>query len=223
VNLAVFLEGPFSGTHMTTTLNQESMLPLSQPFNTAPWNYYGSESVASIPNADIVDWVLIEFRETTGDVTTAKGATSIEKHAAFVKRDGTIVGMNGNSPVTLNTYPANNLFVVIWHRNHLGIISANPLTLTDGQYDYNFSNGSGQAYGTTAAQKNLAAGIWGMICGDGNGDGDINDLDHDSEWSNDAGNTGYGTNDYNMDGQVNNIDKDEVLIQNLEKYTFIPD
>ncbi|MBN2175138.1 MAG: S8 family serine peptidase [Bacteroidales bacterium] len=223
VNLAVFLEGPFSGSQMATTLNQEDMLPLSQPFNTAPWNYTGSESVASIPNADIVDWVLIEFRETTGDVSTATGATSIEKHAAFVKKNGTIVGMDGSTPIVLNSDVANNLFVAIWHRNHLGIISANPLSLTEGHYDYNFSTGSGQAYGTTAAQKNLASGIWGMICGDGNGDGDINDLDHDSEWSNDAGNAGYGANDYNMDGQANNPDKDDFWFINRTKYSFIPD
>ena len=38
------------------------VIPLTQPYNGAPWNYTGTESVATIP-AGVVDWVLPELRE----------------------------------------------------------------------------------------------------------------------------------------------------------------
>ena len=48
---------------MRTTLNSGGIIPLSQPYIGAPYNYTGTESVATIPNANIVDWVLIEHRK----------------------------------------------------------------------------------------------------------------------------------------------------------------
>ncbi len=67
LDLTVFLEGPFntSSFEMNTTLNQGALIPLNQPYNTAPWNYNGTENVTIIP-PDIVDWVLLELRETSG-------------------------------------------------------------------------------------------------------------------------------------------------------------
>ncbi len=53
---------------MNTSINDRGSIPLSQPYNTPPWNYTGDESVISIPNADVVDWLLLELRETEGDV-----------------------------------------------------------------------------------------------------------------------------------------------------------
>jgi hypothetical protein len=66
-DLKVLFEGPFIGTNMTTILNAEGLIPLSQPYNNVPWNYNGTEYVGSIPNTDIVDWVLIELRVTSGN------------------------------------------------------------------------------------------------------------------------------------------------------------
>ena len=46
INLKVFLEGPFNVSDMNVDLNNGGLLPLSQPYNTSPWNYTGNESVA---------------------------------------------------------------------------------------------------------------------------------------------------------------------------------
>ena len=97
VNLKAFFEGPFNGAEMTTSLN--SLLPLNQPYNTAPWDYSGTESIASVPNANVVDWVLVELRETTGDATTATPSTVIARQAGFILNNGTIVKTDGISPL----------------------------------------------------------------------------------------------------------------------------
>jgi hypothetical protein len=92
-DLKVFLEGPFAGTGMNTVLYQSGHLPLTQPYNTAPWNYAGTENVAIIPSADVVDWVLLEFRDAPLGAPSATPATTVERRAAFILIDGSIVDL----------------------------------------------------------------------------------------------------------------------------------
>ncbi len=98
LSLSAFLEGPYNGTDMNTNLNPEP-IPLSQPYNDLlKWDYQGTESVAAIPNADVVDWVLVELRETSGDASTALPDSMISQQAAFILKDGSIVGLDGSKP-----------------------------------------------------------------------------------------------------------------------------
>jgi hypothetical protein len=96
LDITVFLEGPFNSSDMNTSLNSSAYLPLAQPFGVAPWNYSGTESVSSIPNADVVDWVLIEMRDAP-DAASATSATIIEQQAAFISEDGSMVATDGTS------------------------------------------------------------------------------------------------------------------------------
>ena len=221
VNLKVYLEGPFDVTDMDADLN--TILPLTQPYNGAPWNYAGTESVVSIPNTNIVDWVLVELRETTGDASTATSDSIIAQQAAFLLNDGSIVGMDGNGTCPIATSISNNLFVVIWHRNHLGIMSANPLSETGGVYTYNFTTGSGQAYGGANGHKEIGTGIWGMIGGDGDANSQIGNADKNDVWAVQAGTSGYLSGDFTMDVQVNNSDKNDVWAPNSGKGGQVPD
>ena len=56
---------------MVPYLNLLNYIPTTQPYNIAPWNYTGTESVTTIPNSNVIDWVLVELRETTGGPETA--------------------------------------------------------------------------------------------------------------------------------------------------------
>ena len=47
--------------------------------------------VASIPNYDIVDWMLVELRDAN-NAPSATPATIIAQQAAFVLKDGSVVG-----------------------------------------------------------------------------------------------------------------------------------
>jgi carboxypeptidase T len=222
VGLTAMVEGGFEGSSMTTYLNNAGLLPLTQPFNTAPWNYVGSESVAVIPNSDVADWVLVELRETTGDASTATPATMVSRQAGFVLNDGSIVNIDGSSMLRFDMVANDNLFVIVHHRNHLGIMSANPVIQTAGNYMHDFTTGSGQAHGGINAQKEMSPGVWGMIAGDINADGVINMADKSPEWDVLAGEAGYHQADLNCDGQVNNMDKDDFLIPNQGNSSYIP-
>jgi len=141
VDLTVFLEGPFNGTNMDVSLN--SVLPLSQPFNTSPWNYTGTENVAAIPGTDIVDWVLIDIRDAAS-AGQAIPATRIERQAAFLRNDGKVVDMEGNPVLSFSASVSQGLFVVIYQRNHIPVISATSLTESGGIYNFNFSSAEGE-------------------------------------------------------------------------------
>ena len=140
-------------------------------------------------------------------------STGTGRKAAFLINDGSVVDMEGTSyPSVVSTPIVNNLYVVIWHRNHLGIMSAYPLTESGGIYTYDFTTPEGQAYGTEA-QKNLG-GVYGMYAADGNADGTVDDIDINGIWATEAGNSGYLNGDFDLDSQSDNIDKDDVSIPN---------
>ena len=223
LNLNVFLEGPFNGIDMNPDLNGnpwlDEGLPLSQPYSMPPWNYEGNEAVAAIPNIDIVDWLLIEFRNAI-DAPSAVPETKVAQKAVFLKRDGSIVDLNGSSNPEFYNLPTDHLFLIIQHRNHLGIMSANPITESGGIYSYDFAISADQAYGTNA-QKNLVGVIYGMFGGNANTDGDINTNDK-IVWTNEAGTQGYKSADFNMNGQIENQDKNDVWVQNIGESSQLP-
>ena len=225
LDIHAFLEGPFNGTDMNPDLTglpePVEGFPLSQPYNTWPWNYEGTESVVSIPDADIVDWVLIELRDTT-DASLATSETMTARQAGFLLKDGSIVATDGVSNIQFDVQPANQLFVIVWHRNHLGILSANPLTLSNEVYSYNFTIDDNQAFGTDS-QKELAIGKWGLPGGDGDKNGNIGINDKTLVWEIQTGENGYLNGDFNLDREVENQDKNSIWEQNRTLSSQIPE
>ncbi|MCD4736183.1 MAG: lamin tail domain-containing protein, partial [Bacteroidales bacterium] len=184
LNLKVFLEGPFQNTLMNTDINNQ--LPLNQPFNSPPWNYQGAESVQAIPFPDIVDWILIELRDTTS-AEVALPSSMIDRKAAFLKNDGVVVDIDGVSQLSFNFAVEDSLFLVVMHRNHLSVLSASGLTLQTGIYSYDFSTASEQAYGGILGHKQVSPGIWAMTGGDGDANGQVNNGDKNDVWAAQAG------------------------------------
>lgn len=214
LDLKAYIEGPFNGTGMNTTLNDNGFLPLSQPYYASPWNYTGTEAVAAIPNTDVVDWALVELRDAS-TAALANSQTMIAQQAGFLLSNGKIVGMDGQSNLLFeNVTIQQSLFVVVWHRNSAGVISSVPLLENGGVYSFDFSSGANQVYGGSQAHKEIAPGVWGMIGADGNSDSQINNADKLDVWVTQAGGGGYLKGDFNLDGQVNNTDKNDVWAPN---------
>jgi PKD repeat protein len=219
LDLKAYLEGPFNGTGMDASL--QALIPQNQPFNMVPWNYGGTEYVGSLPNPNVVEWILVDVREAAS-AALATGATSIAQQAAFILSDGSVVGLDGSSNLTFQSVVTQNIYVVLWQRNHLGILSNNALVQAEGVYSYDFTTGVNQVYGGLAGHKELATGKWGMFSGDGDRSGTIEIEDKSDSWESEAGEAGYIFTDYNLDGQSNNIDKDEYWLPNIGKGTMVP-
>ncbi|MCD4736267.1 MAG: hypothetical protein K8R53_09505, partial [Bacteroidales bacterium] len=225
LDIKVFLEGPYSSgsNEMIPYLNALSQLPLSQPYNSSPWLYDGTETVSSIPNADIIDWILLELRETSGGPETATSNTMISRKACFLLKDGSVTETDGTSLPVFNEIINQNIYLVIWHRNHLGIMSADPLFPNNGIYYIDFSVAGSSVFGNFLAHKEIEPGIWGMVGGDGSPDGQINNNDKIDIWIPQSGSSGYLSGDFNMDIQVNNSDKNDIWAVNGAKGSQVPD
>lgn len=105
VNIVAFLQGPFSAGAMSTTLNTGGNLPSTSPYPDAP------SGTTPIP-ANVTDWVKLELRDASNP------ATVLGRAPAFIKNNGSIVGLDGTSlPVIKNGNPSSIVAVV--HRNHL--------------------------------------------------------------------------------------------------------
>jgi uncharacterized protein (TIGR02145 family) len=220
LNLKMFLEGPFNGTSMNTDLNTQNLIPLNQPYNIEPWNYRGEEQVSSIPNGNIVDWVLVELLKPT--IKGLKGFHVVERKAGFLLNNGTITNTDG---ISLLDFPYNNspeLFARIIHRNHVAVLSNDSLFFESGICNYDFTSDTAAVFGGSNAVTQLASGIWGMMAGEGNNDGQIDNLDKDEIWLLQQGLTGYLAGDYNLDGQVDAVDEIMMWEPNSGKGAMLP-
>jgi len=223
VDIKVFLEGPYTTSSMGTQLNLGGYLPMHQPYDSLPWNYPGIDSVLAIPNTDIVDWVLVEMRNSE---TGPSGATRDKRSAiqvAFLDKDGFIVEANGTNNLNMLVLDTNNLYPIIYHRNHLPIMSSLPIQKVNGIYTYDFTTGPDKVYGGETACTEVSSGVWGIIAGDGNADGQVNNIDKDDYWFNQTGSSGYLQSDFNMDTQVNDTDKMNLWSPNAGLGSQIPE
>ncbi len=144
--LTAFLRGSWNGTNMSTQLNSNGVLTtaaLAQPYNTAPFNYTGTESVVPgffAAHTNIVDWVLVEYRKpASGLPADALTATNIGRKAGFLLNNGSIVDLDGTTPILVEIVKQGGGFITVRHRNHLGIMSNFMATNTTGTFANNFS------------------------------------------------------------------------------------
>jgi hypothetical protein len=213
-NLKVYLQGPYntSTNLMNNVLNTSLLIPTAQPYNVSPWNYAGTESVTTsffAGNNNIADWVLLELRTGTGS------GTIIAKKAALLKTDGRVCDCRDvNSPVIFEGISAGNYFVVVRHRNHLGVMSAAPVAIGQQSQLYDFSTGTTQYYGGDAYK--ISNNIYAMYSGDVNADGYVTGTDYNIltvDLSN--GVSGYVMTDLNFDTYVTGTDYN-ILTTNLK-------
>jgi hypothetical protein len=204
---------------MNTFLSNSSNLPLQQPYNLSPWNYPGTESVSSIPNPNVVDWVLVEIRDAA-TAASASGATSIGFRAAFLLNNGNIVDLDGTSVLSYSQSINQSLFVVIYHRNHLPVMSASGLNNTGSVYSCDFTSSVSMAYNSGQKEVNGIACIY--AANSNASDNIINAFDL-FDWESDAGEKGYVPADFNLDIEVNNQDKNDFWLPNQGQGSQVPE
>ncbi len=209
VKIKVFLEGPYTGSGMSTILNDS--LPKSQVFNAAPWNYSGTESVSSIPNDSIVDWVLVELRQASLP-NQAVDTSSVGRRAGFLLKNGDIVDLDGYSPLLISTTRSGKMYAVVYHRTHIPVQSADSLALTSNKLFFDFTSAVSSAFGNANPLKEVAPGVYAMYCGRvaTNTNNTIGNSDANAAWNN-KNTIGYHEADVNLDGVVDAADRSQIF------------
>ncbi len=222
IELRTILEGAYDAETglMSTKLNTLRKLlpgqtPLSvlvnptppgHPYNIAPWNYDGDEGANfndADYNAGVVDWVLVSFR------TGMDPSSTIARTAALLHSDGSIKMLNDCIFTRTDFQP---LYIVIEHRNHIGIMSPEPVFLNGEELYYDFTLNNSYKDPTANGQKELSPGLWVMFGADGDQiqdmpSYDINGRDKSLWFESNGVFDVYNAADYNMDGDVNGGDK----------------
>ncbi|TAK34078.1 MAG: hypothetical protein EPO28_16490 [Saprospiraceae bacterium] len=225
--IKVNLQGAHIGNSPTDTLMRDDLrtkglIPLNEPYTamSPKFKHYGggggeviadSAGILGVTGANaIVDWVFVELR----------GSLNLDSiyytRSALVQRDGDVVDVDGLSTLSFPTANAGSFYVVVRHRNHLGVMTAEALDLSPIVQSVDFTDDAFLNNGTYA-QIDLN-GKMAMWAGDLNADGRSiyqgpgNDvLTLFSTVVTDQGNTGFIANyissgylgaDINLDGRA---------------------
>lgn len=209
VSMNVILAGAVEASSglMRTELHSLLLVPRLQPYNQAPWWYFGSESVSSpaVFPSNTVDWLLIELRSST-DINTLAAQKSV-----ILLSNGQVsdIAHLGSTPLVSfeGIVPNNAYYVAIRHRNHLAAISNAPIYLNNNTLvDFGSMTTSAQHVTDSGQQHLLAADIFA--------EGVINTNDYNSWYGLQPTFITYTTADVNLDANVNTNDF-TILKQNL--------
>lgn len=213
------------GQTYSSLLSETHYSPAGQPYRVAPWFYNGIEGdlfnsfgnpnpgSANYPET-VVDWVLVSLRETPDGLP-------VYQAAALLHQDGW-VDFPETSPVCCGIDTSLSYYIVIEHRNHLIVMSPEPIPIIMGTISHDFRvNDSYREFNPTIGiylgygQKEILPGIFAMFAGNGEQTGinppnsedtDINANDL-SLWQSQNGNQGkYLAGDYDLNGDCNFTD-----------------
>lgn len=213
LNISVFLQG----AAINPNLNEEHLMRDDlRVANIIPLTSTFTDAVTCLPslfnasgNDAIVDWVSIELRDPIDN------SIILSQQSGFLQRDGDVVAVDGVSPISFDLESGNYLVAII-HRNHLNIISANPISLSTNPTYLDFSSTTTSVLGGSNALALLANGFFGMYAGDTDKNGQILNTDVIATIVI-SGTSGYISSDANLDGQILNTDVQNLIQPNSGK------
>jgi len=188
VNLEGFYD--FGTNDMGTDLKDLGLVPLTQPFNEAPYFYAGNENVTS-HTANTVDWVLVMAHDANGNVISQK--------ACLLHNNSKVVTTAGNE--TIGWYLYEPYYISVHHKSHLAVINNFLIDDVDVTVDFRLPNVTqGNQQVKVVNGENL------LYCGDFDRNGIVNNLDYNMWVLESAVVFEYVKWDGDGNGIVNNLD-----------------
>ncbi len=197
-NAKVFLQGAYTSgglmndllrtntAYSVGTVPPSNLIPTSDPYRVAPYTTNFSHVLNDVPETisnsvladqpvaanNIVDWVFVQLRT----ISSPTVAPVVQTRSALLRRDGTIVDIDGQSPLYFKNADAGSYVISVRHRNHLGISMdpGAPVSLgLAAPAPFNFSTAADAAiFGTQGAAYTVSGGINLMWAGNVNGNVD---------------------------------------------------
>lgn len=150
--MKAFLQAPYNtGTNLMDdqlrtnvayvpgTFPASNLLPLTDPYRTGTYAtsfpHFSNATAETIGSSvlndqvtaskNVVDWLFLELRNTSAPPTTV-----VQTRSALLLRDGSVVDVDGVSPVYFKNLDAGNYNIAVRHRIHLGLRTNTPSSLT---------------------------------------------------------------------------------------------
>jgi hypothetical protein len=156
---------------------------------------------------------LIEHRKpASGLASDALVATITGRKAGFLLSNGSIVDLDGITPVHFDITKQGTAFITVRHINHLGVLSTGIPSNAAGEFTNNFNSLANVYKPAGAASDPLtllsgATGKYGLWAGDANKNGAINSTDVTLVKAAIASSaSGYQPTDINLNGGINSSD-----------------
>jgi hypothetical protein len=127
-----------------------NFLPINEPYTAIPSFTHvgdGGGEIATSTAFDtkgensVVDWVFVELRDKLDSTSV------ILTRSALLQKDGDVVDIDGVSPLLWCGLPDDTYYVVVRHRNHLGVMTSQPEVLTIEGTVVDFTNGNSNLSG----------------------------------------------------------------------------
>lgn len=161
----VYLQGALlsGGTLMNDALRIGNNIPTTAPYADAAT--CNATVFTATGNNAIVDWIWVELRDA------ASNTTIVASQSALLQRDGDVVAVDGISPLVFNQ-GAGNYYVVLKHRNHLGVMTNNTVSLSGATTVVDFTDANNQiTFGSNSQTTfGVPSGVVAMWAGNVNGD-----------------------------------------------------
>ena len=214
--LKVFLQGPYvTGGSMTHILSDNGYLPLTSPYDAN----LTLDAFHDVSPRHIVDWITVQLRPSL------TGAEE-QLQNCFLLDDGTVVGLTGNPALAFDYSGSLEYYLIVRHRNHLEVMSANPATFSCNLLTVSVADLTvlDSVYGGNLFGVNqIEPGVLALYSGDANQDGVIAASDSNYHWRVQAGLLyGYYVSDFNLDDSVIPSDLNYYWRPNSGKLSQIP-
>jgi len=202
MNIKAFLQGAHHEPSGMMRDDLRAHIPTTSPYSDGA--IIKPEVLNVEGNDAIVDWVYIELRDKEDIKNVVYGSS------ALLQRDGDVVNVDGTTTFSMMG-AFDHYYVSMKHRTHLAIATHLTMNLNStATVDIDFSDTNNVRGGSTSLKK-MGAEIHALMCGDINGDGQINTEDLILGF-NEIGKSGYSFADINMDGQVQTLDMIHMLV-----------
>ncbi|NCP06909.1 MAG: hypothetical protein GW817_10885 [Flavobacteriales bacterium] len=205
--IKAYLQGPYGAGIMLDGLRTTGNIPTTSPYidgmtcNASVFTVTGSDA--------IIDWVWMELRDS------ADGITVITSMSALLQADGDVVANDGVSPLNISV-PEGAYYIMLSHRNHLGIRTANTINLVGGTQSIDLTTNSALIEGGSNAIANMGDGNFALFSGDFDGNGQVQNSDKVAVEIL-RGTNGFSNADLDMNSEVQNTDIQNKLSPNIGK------
>jgi len=235
LELKVVLEGAYDPVdqRMKSSLFETGYLPgqtpqtlfgvstgSGQPYGVSPWAYFGTEgqredNIEAFYPETTIDWILVSLRRDL------EKSSEIFRTAALLLDDGEVLIVNP-TPIEVDD---SECYVVVEHRNHLIIMTPQPVPVVNGRLTYDFTRSDSYVSLIGHGQKQMSDGSFAMFIGniehDGLGINDININDIRFFINSNGQHSSYYQGDVDFNGDVNVVDQQRILT-NLGVFTEVP-
>ena len=235
LDLKVILEGAYDPVdqRMNSALKEIGYLPgqtpqtlfgaatgSGQPYGVNPWVYEGVEgrnegNIEEFYTESTIDWILVSLR------SGIEKSTELFRTAALLLANGEVLIVNPK-PIVVDD---SECYVVVEHRNHLIVMSPQPVPVINGRLTYDFTQSDSYVSLLGHGQKELSDGTFAMFIGNiehdelGINDININDLRNFIEANGEH--SSYYEADVDFNGDVNVVDQQKILA-NMGVFTEVP-